>query len=154
MSREFRRAMPLLPISMVMQLTELTARQIRYYEEHELIVPARSEGNRRMFSLDDIDALLEIRELLDQGINMAGIKKVFAMRNDTYVRSTDMVQMSDAELRSILREEMQQAQASKKTSLRQGDLSRFFQYKNEKKKKKRRVLRYDEYSGKRCKQAN
>ena len=37
MSREFRRAMPLLPISMVMQLTELTARQIRYYEEHELI---------------------------------------------------------------------------------------------------------------------
>lgn len=75
MSREFRRAMPLLPISMVMQLTELTARQIRYYEEHELIVPARSEGNRRMFSLDDIDALLEIRELLDQGINMAGVKK-------------------------------------------------------------------------------
>lgn len=127
MSREFRRAMPLLPISMVMQLTELTARQIRYYEEHELIVPARSEGNRRMFSLDDIDALLEIRELLEQGINMAGIKKVFAMRNNTYVRNSDVIGMSDAELRSILREEMQQAQAAKKTSLRQGDLSRFFQ---------------------------
>lgn len=83
MSREFRRAMPLLPISMVMQLTELTARQIRYYEEHKLIEPARSEGNRRMFSLDDVDALLEIRELLDQGINMAGIKKVFDMRKIT-----------------------------------------------------------------------
>jgi len=119
--------MPLLPISMVMQLTELTARQIRYYEEHELIIPARSEGNRRMFSLDDIDALLEIRELLEQGINMAGIKKVFAMRNNTYVRNSDVIGMSDAELRSILREEMQQAQAAKKTSLRQGDLSRFFQ---------------------------
>lgn len=131
MSREFRRAMPLLPISMVMQLTELTARQIRYYEEHELIVPARSEGNRRMFSLDDIDALLEIRELLDQGINMAGVKKVFAMRNDDNVRSYDTMQMSDAELRAILREEMQQAQRMQKTSLRQGDLSRFFQYKNE-----------------------
>ena len=131
MSREFRRAMPLLPISMVMQLTELTARQIRYYEEHELIVPARSEGNRRMFSLDDIDALLEIRELLDQGINMAGIKKVFAMRDNDYVRNPDTIQMSDAELRAILREEMQQAQRLQKTSLRQGDLSRFFQYKNE-----------------------
>ena len=131
MSREFRRAMPLLPISMVMQLTELTARQIRYYEEHELIVPARSEGNRRMFSLDDIDALLEIRELLDQGINMAGIKKVFAMRDNDYVRNPDTIQMSDAELRAILREEMQQAQRLQKTSLRQGDLSRFFQYKND-----------------------
>ena len=132
MSREFRRAMPLLPISMVMQLTELTARQIRYYEEHELITPARSEGNRRMFSLDDVDALLEIRELLDQGINMAGIKKVFDMRNTGDVIISDTIAISDAELRTILREEMLQAQRLQKSSLRQGDLSRFFHLRNEK----------------------
>ena len=132
MSREFRGAMPLLPISMVMQLTELTARQIRYYEEHELITPARSEGNRRMFSLDDVDALLEIRELLDQGINMAGIKKVFDMRNTDNVMISDTLAISDAELRTILREEMLQAQRLQKSSLRQGDLSRFFHLRNEK----------------------
>ena len=132
MSREFRRAMPLLPISMVMQLTELTARQIRYYEEHKLIEPARSEGNRRMFSLDNVDALLEIRELLDQGINMAGIKKVFDMRkNNNNVKSSNKMAISDSELRAILREEMQQAQIMQKASLRQGDLSRFFQAKGE-----------------------
>ncbi len=131
MSREFRRAMPLLPISMVMQLTELTARQIRYYEEHKLIEPARSEGNRRMFSLDDVDALLEIRELLDQGINMAGIKKVFDMRKNNNVKSSNKLSISDSELRAILREEMQQAQIMQKASLRQGDLSRFFQVKGE-----------------------
>lgn len=126
MSREFRRAMPLLPISMVMQLTELTARQIRYYEEHQLIEPARSEGNRRMFSLDDVDALLEIRELLDQGINIAGIKKVFDMRKSNGGKSASKYSMTDSELRTILREEMQQAQISQKASIRQGDLSRFF----------------------------
>ncbi len=131
MSREFRRAMPLLPISMVMQLTELTARQIRYYEEHELIQPARSEGNRRMFSLDDVDSLLEIRELLDQGINMAGIKKVFDMRNSGDVMIPDGATISDAELRAILREEMLQAQRLQKSSLRQGDLSRFFHLRSE-----------------------
>lgn len=131
MSREFRRAMPLLPISMVMQLTELTARQIRYYEEHKLIEPARSEGNRRMFSLDDVDALLEIRELLDQGINMAGIKKVFDMRKNNTVKTPNKLSMSDSELRAILREEMHQAQIMQKASLRQGDLSRFFQVKGE-----------------------
>jgi MerR family transcriptional regulator, glutamine synthetase repressor len=131
MSREFRRAMPLLPISMVMQLTELTARQIRYYEEHDLIEPARSEGNRRMFSLDDVDALLEIRELLDQGINMAGIKKVFDMRKSADVRNVDAVSISDAEIRSILREEMLHSQRLQKAAIRQGDLSRFFQLKNE-----------------------
>lgn len=135
MSREFRRAMPLLPISMVMQLTDLTARQIRYYEEHGLIEPARSEGNRRMFSLDDVDSLLEIRELLDQGINMGGIRKVFDMRklsNVSNVRNSNTLSISDAELRVILREEMQQAQRMQKSSLRQGDLSRFFQFKNDK----------------------
>ncbi|HEY4622810.1 MAG TPA: MerR family transcriptional regulator, partial [Solibacillus sp.] len=68
MNREIRRTMPLLPISIVMQLTDLTARQIRYYEEHELVQPARTEGNRRMFSLNDVDILLEIKDLLDQGI--------------------------------------------------------------------------------------
>lgn len=130
MSREFRRAMPLLPISMVMQLTELTARQIRYYEEHELIQPARSEGNRRMFSLDDVDALLEIRDLLDQGINMAGIKKVFNMRICD-VRFSDSPAISDAELRAMLREELLQAQRLQKSSLRQGDLSRFFQLRSD-----------------------
>lgn len=115
-----------------MQLTELTARQIRYYEEHELITPARSEGNRRMFSLDDVDALLEIRELLDQGINMAGIKKVFDMRSVEDVMISNTIAISDAELRTILREEMLQAQRLQKSSLRQGDLSRFFHLRNEK----------------------
>lgn len=130
MSREIRRAMPLLSISIVMQLTDLTARQIRYYEEHHLIEPARTEGNRRMFSLDDIDSLLEIRELLDQGINMAGIKKVFAMKKDNSVRNPNVMSISDADLRALMREEMLQAQRMQKSSVRQGDLSRFFQ-KNE-----------------------
>lgn len=126
MNREIRRTMPLLPISIVMQLTDLTARQIRYYEEHELIEPARTEGNRRMFSLNDVDTLLEIKDLLDQGINMAGIKKVFAMKHEPMV-STSKADITDADLRRILREEMQQAQRMQKTSIRQGDLSRFFQ---------------------------
>lgn len=126
MSREIRRSMPLLSISIVMQLTDLTARQIRYYEEHELIEPARTEGNRRMFSLNDVDALLEIKDLLDQGINMAGIKKVFALKNEPVVSNQRKKEITDADLRRILREEMQQAQSMHRTSLRQGDLSRFF----------------------------
>jgi MerR family glutamine synthetase transcriptional repressor len=72
--------MPLFPISIVMQLTDLTARQIRYYEEHQLISPARTDGNRRLFCLNDIDRLLEIKDLIDQGVNMAGIKQLFLVK--------------------------------------------------------------------------
>lgn len=132
MNREIRRAMPLLSISTVMQLTELTARQIRYYEEHHLIQPARTEGNRRMFSLDDIDALLEIRELLDQGINMAGIKKVFDMKKNNAAKITSNVSVTDADLRALLREEMMEAQRMQKSPLKQGDLPRFYNGKTSK----------------------
>ena len=50
--KELRRSMSVLPIGTVMKLTDLTARQIRYYEQQELIKPLRNEGNRRMYSVD------------------------------------------------------------------------------------------------------
>ena len=75
-----------------MQLTELTARQIRYYEEHQLITPMRTEGNRRLFSLNDIDRLLEIKDLIEQGVNLAGIKKIFTVKKETVIQSQDIEQ--------------------------------------------------------------
>ncbi|AUS85845.1 MerR family transcriptional regulator [Lysinibacillus sp. HST-98] len=125
MSREIRRTMPLLSMSIVMQLTELSARQIRYYEEHHLIEPHRTEGNRRMFSLNDVDTLLEVKDYLEQGMNMAKIKKIFAKKKNP-VATTDEQDLSDSELRQIMREEMRQAQRMQKSSIRRGDLSRFY----------------------------
>ncbi|CKL69455.1 transcriptional repressor of the glutamine synthetase gene [Streptococcus pneumoniae] len=57
--KEFRRNMAVFPIGSVMKLTDLSARQIRYYEDQELIKPDRNEGNRRMYSLNDMDRLLK-----------------------------------------------------------------------------------------------
>jgi len=131
--KELRRSMPLFPIGTVMQLTELTARQIRYYEEHELITPARTEGNRRMFSLNDIDLLLEIKDLIDQGVNLAGIKQLFSAKNEEPAaeeakKEDEKVrrELSDDELRKLLRTELMQAGRFNRSSLRAGDMSRFF----------------------------
>jgi MerR family transcriptional regulator, glutamine synthetase repressor len=130
--KELRRSLPVFPIGTVMELTELTARQIRYYEEHHLVVPSRNKGNQRMFSLNDIDKLLEIKDLLDQGINIAGIKQIFALkeaeknrRNEARKDSTNE-QISETELRKILRTELITNGLKFKHNLRQGDMSRFF----------------------------
>ncbi len=77
-----RKAMPLFPISIVSELTELSARQIRYYEEKKLVTPLRSEGNRRLFSFYDVDRLIEIKRLIDEGVNLAGIKQVLKLREN------------------------------------------------------------------------
>lgn len=130
--KEIRRSMPLFPIGTVMQLTELTARQIRYYEEHELISPARTDGNRRLFSLIDIDRLLEIKDLIDQGVNMAGIKQLFLMKEQqptAEVQQTEKEgkkELTDDELRKLLRNELMHSGRLNRSTLRQGDLSRFF----------------------------
>ncbi|ATA59643.1 MerR family transcriptional regulator [Geobacillus stearothermophilus] len=132
MSSHIRRSMPLFPIGIVMQLTDLSARQIRYYEEHGLVTPARTEGNRRLFSLNDIDRLLEIKDLIDQGVNLAGIKQIFAAREEGRHQQAEKVEkvgkpkLSDEELREILRTELLQAGRFQRASLRQGDLARFF----------------------------
>lgn len=107
MNKDVRRAMPVLPISTVMQLTNLTARQIRYYEEHDLVEPVRTDGNRRMYSLNNIDELLEIQELLEQGINIAGIKKVFSLKKQANQRTFNGIQLSELNLGTIVQEEMQ-----------------------------------------------
>ena len=66
--KELRRSLAVLPIGTVMKLTDLTARQIRYYEEQGLVIPERNEGNRRMYSLNNIDKLLEVKDYLAEGI--------------------------------------------------------------------------------------
>ena len=41
-----RRNMAVFSMSVVSKLTDLTPRQIRYYETHELIKPERTEGQK------------------------------------------------------------------------------------------------------------
>ncbi|WP_068785597.1 MerR family transcriptional regulator [Paenibacillus phocaensis] len=131
MSEEIRRNMALFPIGIVMKLTDLTARQIRYYEQHELIVPARTSGNQRMFSLNDVERLLEIKGLIDKGVNIAGIKQVMnPMSQDATVITKDTEEkrkeMTDSQIYRMLKQQLVSGNKPGQVSLIQGELSRFF----------------------------
>ncbi|CAM3106768.1 MerR family transcriptional regulator [Lactiplantibacillus plajomi] len=105
--KELRRSLAVLPIGTVMKLTDLSARQIRYYEEQGLIVPERNAGNRRMFSLNDIDRLLEIKDYLADGINMAGIKEVYELQKQRAKQKQAALArpLTDDDVRRILHDE-------------------------------------------------
>ncbi|WP_047981188.1 MerR family transcriptional regulator [Ornithinibacillus contaminans] len=129
MNDKDRRSMPLFGIGIVMKLTELTARQIRYYEENGLINPERTAGNQRLFSFNDVDRLLEIKNYLDKGLNLAGIKLLLTDEEEKEARSSTekkKTELSDKELRSILKHEITEAGRFGRTNLRQGELARFF----------------------------
>lgn len=105
--KELRRSMSVFPIGTVMKLTDLSARQIRYYEEQDLIHPERSEGNRRLYSLNDIDTLLEIKDYLSDGLNMAGIKQVYEMKHAEEEKAkAKNKSLTDEDVRRILQDEL------------------------------------------------
>ncbi|OFI49060.1 MerR family transcriptional regulator [Floricoccus tropicus] len=103
--RELRRSMAVFPIGTVMKLTDLSARQIRYYEDQELIFPARNDGNRRMYSLNDIDVLLEIKDYIGDGLNIAQIRKVYE-KNKAEKENKLSKSLSDKEVRRLLEDEL------------------------------------------------
>ena len=99
--KELRRSLAVFPIGSVMKLTDLTARQIRYYEDQGLISPDRTEGNRRMYSLD---RLLEIKDYISDGLNIADIKKRYAEKEQEQTKVVSQEAIRKALHRDILQQ--------------------------------------------------
>lgn len=121
-----RRRLPLFSISTVQKLTGLSARQIRYYEEHGLIDPARSEGKHRLFSFADVERLMEVRRLLEEGLNMAGVKAQLGKALGDASAAGAAKEPSDEEVYQWLQKELQEGRNMPTGSMFQGDLSRFY----------------------------
>lgn len=134
MTDEIRRNMALFPIGIVMKLTDLTARQIRYYEQHELVIPARTSGNQRLYSFNDVQRLLEIKDLIEKGVNIAGIKQVLLpvskdSEDATIITEQTEVkrkELSETQLHKMLKQQLMGDRRPGQVSIIQGELSRFF----------------------------
>jgi DNA-binding transcriptional MerR regulator len=68
---------PVYPISVVRELTGLTERQIRYYDQRELVVPFRTNGGTRRYSMADVERLREIRDLMRDGFSVEDVHEHF-----------------------------------------------------------------------------
>ena len=105
--KELRRSLAVFPIGTVMKLTDLTARQIRYYEEQRLITPERSDTNRRMYSLNDVDRLLEIKDYLSDGLTIVAIQKIYSnVKKNPLEKPTANDGLTDEDVRRILYNEI------------------------------------------------
>lgn len=103
--KELRRSLAVFPIGTVIKLTDLTARQIRYYEEQRLIKPERTETNRRMYSLNDVDILLDIKDYLTEGLNIQAIYNIYH-RSKAETSTDKAKQLTDEDVRRILYNEI------------------------------------------------
>lgn len=66
-------------ISVAAELAGVHPQTLRIYERKGLLEPARTTGGSRRYSQADIDHLRRIQELTDEGLNLAGVKKVLQL---------------------------------------------------------------------------
>ncbi|EKK21071.1 Transcriptional regulator, repressor of the glutamine synthetase, MerR family [Fructilactobacillus florum 8D] len=106
-----RRSLAVLPMGTVMKLTSLTARQIRYYDDHGLVQSQRTSTNRRLYSLNDIDRILEIKDYLAEGMNIDQIKRVYTKQSErkNQQQKRKAGQVSDNRVREYLRDDILRA---------------------------------------------
>jgi len=66
-------------ISVVAELVGTGQQNIRLYERRGLLTPERTAGGTRQYSDGDLEVLRRIGELLDEGLNLAGVAKVLEL---------------------------------------------------------------------------
>jgi MerR family transcriptional regulator, heat shock protein HspR len=69
-------------ISVAAELSGVAVQSLRLYERHGLLSPARSNGGTRRYSADDLARLRRISELVDAGVNLAGIARILDLEDD------------------------------------------------------------------------
>ncbi|WEG73932.1 MerR family transcriptional regulator [Vagococcus intermedius] len=99
--KELRKSMSVFPIGTVIKLTDLSARQIRYYEAQKLVTPKRTDGNQRTYSLNDVDRLLEVKDWLKAGYDMAGIRSIYQEKSATTTIQWEEHRLTDNDVRRL-----------------------------------------------------
>ncbi|MFP3906490.1 MAG: heat shock protein transcriptional repressor HspR [Acidimicrobiales bacterium] len=66
-------------ISVAAELAGVHPQTLRIYERKGLVDPARTGGGSRRYSDDDVAMLRRIQDLTNEGLNLAGVKRVLEM---------------------------------------------------------------------------
>ena len=69
-------------ISVAAELTGAGVQNLRVYERRGLVDPGRTDGGTRRYSENDLDRVRRVLELLDAGLNLAGIAMVLQLEDE------------------------------------------------------------------------
>jgi MerR family transcriptional regulator, heat shock protein HspR len=88
-------------ISVAAELAGMHAQTLRTYDRLGLVSPDRSSGGGRRYSQHDVDLLREVQRLSqDEGVNLAGIKRIIELTNQVEALQSRLKEMA-AELEML-----------------------------------------------------
>lgn len=72
-------------ISIAAELVGMGTQTLRLYESRGLLEPSRSGGGTRRYSAHDLDRLRRIGQLMQEGLNLAGVAAVLGLEAENAV---------------------------------------------------------------------
>ena len=69
-------------ISVAAAMVSMEIQNLRVYERRGLLTPDRTTGGTRLYSGDDVERLERIRDLLADGLNLAGVARVLELEDE------------------------------------------------------------------------
>lgn len=69
-------------ISVAAAMVSMEIQNLRVYERRGLLTPDRTSGGTRLYSGDDVERLERIRDLLADGLNLAGVARVLELEDE------------------------------------------------------------------------
>lgn len=69
-------------ISVAAELVGMAAPSLRLYESHGLLEPDRTPGGTRRYSVNDLERLRTIADLLEAGVNLTGIAMILQLQEE------------------------------------------------------------------------
>ena len=105
-------------ISVAAELAGMHAQTLRTYDRLGLVSPQRSSGGGRRYSQRDVDLLREVQRLSqDEGVNLAGIKRIIELTNQVEALQSRLSEMADEMARLSAKKSRDIAIVSKSTAL-------------------------------------
>jgi MerR family transcriptional regulator/heat shock protein HspR len=80
-------------ISVAAELAGMHPQTLRIYERKGLVDPARTGGGSRRYSDTDISRLQRIQELTNEGLNLAGVKRVLDLEAEVSALRGELTQL-------------------------------------------------------------
>lgn len=94
-------------ISVAAELAGMHAQTLRTYDRLGLVSPQRSAGGGRRYSERDVELLREIQRLSqDEGVNLAGIKRIIELTNQVEALQSRLAEVADELSRSRPRRDL------------------------------------------------
>jgi MerR family transcriptional regulator/heat shock protein HspR len=82
-------------ISVAAELAGVHPQTLRIYERKGLIEPARTQGRSRRYSERDVALLRRIQELTNDGVSLAGVKKILELEADLEDARAEIDRLND-----------------------------------------------------------